>query len=67
MNKTGEKDWVVYIRAPIMPQGVEIIRNVSIDEVRETLDEIKERLPEWRATAVQINNTLRQIDKLSTE
>ena len=62
---SDNKDWIVYIRAPIMPNGVEIMRVASIDELPDVFDEIKDKLPEWRVTTQHINNALREIEKLS--
>lgn len=65
MDTLNKKDWVVYIRAPIMPRGIDIVREVSIDEVRDVLDEIRDKLPEWKATATKINHVLWDIERLS--
>jgi hypothetical protein len=65
MNGIDDKDWIVYIRAPLMPQGIEVMHYVSLDEVSEVLEEVKARLPEWRASAIRVNNALKAIDKIS--
>jgi len=62
---SDDKDWLVELSHPVFPLGLRITRMASTDEVREILSLVKEKLPEWRAEAMDINRAMRQLDKVS--
>jgi hypothetical protein len=67
MAETDDKDWLVEISHPIFPLGLRITRIASTDEVRDLLNLIKEKLPEWRVETIGLNKALRELDKVSQE
>lgn len=60
-----DKDWLVELSHPFLPLGLRITRMSSTEEVNDVLVIVKERLPEWRATTIDLNRVMRDLDKAS--
>lgn len=58
-----DKDWLVEISSPIFPTGLRATRLASMDEMEDLLKAINIKLPEWRVNIIDINRTMRDLDR----
>jgi len=62
-----DKDWLVELSHPLFPLGLRITRMSSTEELNDVLVIVKERLPEWRATTIDLNRVMRDLDRASRQ